>query len=73
MHVHLYIHTHKTLFYVIKKFYFVIKRRRETIITERGSSIMRRSYVVIAAYSKQLSACLATTIAERPYLVARLH
>jgi len=29
-------HIHKTFFYAIRKFYFVVKRRRETIIAQNG-------------------------------------
>jgi len=35
------IHKHKTFFYAIKKFYFVIKRRREVITTQNGDPALR--------------------------------
>jgi len=35
------IHIHKTFFCTIRKFYFVIKRRRETIITQNSGPGLR--------------------------------
>jgi len=60
----IHIHTNKTFFYAIRKFYFVIKRRRKIIIAQ-NRSITRRSYVAIAVCNKQLTARLATSMASR--------
>jgi len=64
------IHIHKTFFYVVRKFYFDKRKAKNYHNSERESSIMRRSRIVIVACNKQLSARLATT--GQPYL-ARLH
>jgi len=49
------IYTHKTFFYVVRKFYFDKKKARNYHTSERGSRVTRRSRVAIVAYNKQLS------------------
>jgi len=73
MHIHL--HTHKTFFYLEKLLenFILEKKMRNCHSSEPGSSVTRRSCLVIAACNKQFSARLATTIAGRPHLVMRLH
>jgi len=39
------IRTHKTFFYTIRKFYFVIKRKREIIIAQNGDPALRAARV----------------------------
>jgi len=63
MYIYTHIHTHKTFFYAISKFYFVIKRRRET---QNGNLTLR------AACNKQLPVCLAASIRRRPHLALAL-
>jgi len=71
MYAGTHIHTHQTFYCAIRKFYFVIKKRRETIIIQKGvTRVTRRSCIVIAACNKR---ALATSLAGRPHLVARLH
>jgi len=65
------IHTHKTFFYAVRKFYFDKKRRKIIIAQNRDPAL--RAVCAIAACNKQLPVRLTTTIAERPYLVARLY
>jgi len=64
------IHTCKTFFYAIRKFYFVIKRRQETIIAQNeGPAPLVRSHCIC----NKLPTRLATSMAWRPHLVTRLH
>jgi len=64
--MYIYIYTHKIFFYAIRKFYFVIRRRRETIIVQNGDPALRAARV-IAVCNKQLPMHLAISMAGRPH------
>jgi len=59
-----YIHIHKTFFYAIRKFYFLIEIKRETIIARTGV-YHYAPCVAIAACNKQLPARLAISQSDR--------
>jgi len=45
MYTYTHIYTYKTFLYAIRKFYFVIKRKRETIIAQNRDPALRAARV----------------------------